>query len=240
MLLRDILKAGDAAHLPANHGARAFSADRHRAEARGNRAVSIRTGLHRGKAGDPFFAAFLVSTLCGTRPGRSRGGKCAALSACSHQNNAELLHIYFGHIAVHLQPLMRHWQKPCVVSFHGADVLVDLDKPHYRSATRKMLGGRAAVLVRSQSLARAVEALGCPATKIRVHRTGIPLKEIAFQVRSRPNDGAWRFLQAGRLIEKKGFRQASRVCRLPEKEPERDIYDRRRRTVARGSAKSRA
>lgn len=127
------------------------------------------------------------------------------------QNDAQLLHIYFGHIAVHLQPLMRHWPKPCVVSFHGADVLVDLDKPRYRSATREMLKIARLVLVRSQSLARAVEELGCPAAKIRVHRTGIPLGEIRFQARSWPNDGGWRFLQAGRLIEKKGFQTSLRA-----------------------------
>src|ERR1044072_2545674 len=35
------------------------------------------------------------------------------------QNETQLLHIYFGHIAVHLQPLVQHWPKPSVVSFHG-------------------------------------------------------------------------------------------------------------------------
>ncbi len=127
------------------------------------------------------------------------------------ENEAQLLHIYFGHIAVHLLPLILHWKQPTVVSFHGADVLVDLDKPHYRAATREMLAAARRVLVRSQSLARAVEALGCPAEKIRLHRTGIPLGEIAFQTRIWPNDGAWRFLQAGRLIEKKGFQTSLRA-----------------------------
>ena len=126
-------------------------------------------------------------------------------------NDAQLLHIYFGHIAVHLQPLMRHWPKPSVVSFHGADVLVDLDKPRYRSATREMLAVARLVLVRSQSLARAVEEIGCPAGKIRVHRTGIPLSEIAFRARTWPDDGVWKFLQAGRLIEKKGFETSLRA-----------------------------
>jgi len=127
------------------------------------------------------------------------------------ENEAQLLHIYFGHIAVHLLPLILHWKQPTVVSFHGADVLVDLDKPHYRAATREMLAAARLVLVRSQSLARAVEALGCPAEKIRVHRTGIPLAEIAFQARVWPNDRAWKFLQAGRLIEKKGFQTSLRA-----------------------------
>ena len=120
-------------------------------------------------------------------------------------HDAQLLHIYFGHIAVHLLPLMRRWPKPVVVSFHGADVMVDLDKPRYRAAARKMLEAARLVLVRSESLARAVAELGCPSTKIRVHRTGIPIGAFPFQERLWPNNKAWRLLQAGRLIEKKGF-----------------------------------
>jgi colanic acid/amylovoran biosynthesis glycosyltransferase len=126
-------------------------------------------------------------------------------------NDARLLHIYFGHIAVHLLPLMRDWPKPTVVSFHGADVLVDLAKPRYRLATREMLAAARLVLVRSQSLARAVAALGCSAEKIRLHRTGIPLAEITFRPRTSPNDGAWKLLQAGRLIEKKGWQTSLRA-----------------------------
>ncbi|MEO8439589.1 MAG: glycosyltransferase [Spartobacteria bacterium] len=132
-------------------------------------------------------------------------GEVARIERILTENGARLLHIYFGHIAVHLLPLIRQWSKPTVVSFHGADVLVDLDKPRYHRATREMLAAARLVLVRSESLARAVAQLGCPGEKIRLHRTGIPLAEIAFQVRTWPDDGAWKFLQAGRLIEKKGF-----------------------------------
>ena len=120
-------------------------------------------------------------------------------------HDAQILHIYFGHIAVHLLPLILHWRHPTVVSFHGADVLVELDKPHYRAATREMLAAARLVLVRSESLARGLHALGCPNEKLRLHRTGIPLHEIPFRPRDRPGDGSWRFLQAGRLIEKKGL-----------------------------------
>ena len=100
------------------------------------------------------------------------------------ENEAQLLHMYFGHIAVHLLPLILHWRPPTVVSFHGADVMVELDKPHYRAATREMLGAARLVLVRSQSLARALVALGCPNEKIRLQRTGIPLDEIPFRERT--------------------------------------------------------
>jgi glycosyltransferase involved in cell wall biosynthesis len=121
------------------------------------------------------------------------------------ESEAQLLHIYFGHIAVHLLPLILHWHKPTLVSFHGADVLVELDRPHYRAATREMLAAARLVLVRSESLARGLVALGCPNEKIRLQRTGIPVAEIAFRARAWPGDGSWRFLQAGRLIEKKGL-----------------------------------
>jgi glycosyltransferase involved in cell wall biosynthesis len=119
---------------------------------------------------------------------------------------AELLHIYFGHIAVHLLPLIRGWRNPTVVSFHGADVLVDLKKPPYRAATKAMLDAVRLVLVRSESLGRALVEVGCAPEKIRIQRTGIPVDDIPFAQRVWPNDGAWRFVQACRLIEKKGLK----------------------------------
>lgn len=122
------------------------------------------------------------------------------------RTRAQLLHIYFGHIAVHLLPLIRTWEKPSVVSFHGADVTVDLEKPAYRFATTQMLEAVKLVLVRSESLGRALVEIGCKPEKIRIQRTGIPLDEISFRIRAWPSDGAWKFVQACRLIEKKGLK----------------------------------
>jgi colanic acid/amylovoran biosynthesis glycosyltransferase len=138
-------------------------------------------------------------------PWQMSHGEVTQIVRVLSENGAQLLHVYFGHIAVHLLPVMRSWPKPTVVSFHGADVLVDLHKPRYRIATGEMLAAARLVLVRSQSLAQAVADLGCRPNKIRIHRTGIPLAEIQFRARAWPNDGSWRFLQAGRLIEKKGL-----------------------------------
>jgi len=121
------------------------------------------------------------------------------------ETRARLLHIYFGHIAVHLLPLIRAWKNPSIVSFHGADVLVDMDKPAYREATLQMLDAVTLVLVRSESLRRAVVDLGCDPEKIEIQRTGIPLEEFPFRDRAAPKNGEWQFVQAGRLIEKKGL-----------------------------------
>jgi colanic acid/amylovoran biosynthesis glycosyltransferase len=120
--------------------------------------------------------------------------------------NSRLLHIYFGQIAVHLLPLIRAWKKPSIVSFHGADVTVDMNKPAYREATRQMLDAVKLVLVRSKSLRRAVIHLGCDERKIEIQRTGIPLDEFPFRERNFVAAATeWRLVQAGRLIEKKGL-----------------------------------
>ena len=121
------------------------------------------------------------------------------------ETRARLFHIYFGQIAVHLLPLIRTWDNPSIVSFHGADVMVDMNKAAYRSATLRMLDAVKLVLVRSESLRRALIDLGCDPEKIELQRTGIPLEEFSFRERIFPNNGDWRFVQAGRLIEKKGL-----------------------------------
>ena len=140
------------------------------------------------------------------KPWQLSPGELRALTNVLEKRNAQLLHIYFGQIAVHLLPLIRTWEKPSIASFHGADVIVDMNKPAYREATRQMLAAVKFVLVRSESLRRAVVDLGCDERKIEVQHTGIPLDE--FPVRERNFVAAateWRFVQAGRLIEKKGL-----------------------------------
>jgi colanic acid/amylovoran biosynthesis glycosyltransferase len=133
------------------------------------------------------------------------------LVALLASHRAALLHIYFGHIAVHLLPLIVRWENPTVVSFHGADVMVDLEKPAYRSATMRMLSEVRLVLVRSESLREALVRLGCAADKIRIQRTGIPLQDFEFRPRTWSADGSWRCVQAGRLIAKKGLRTTLRA-----------------------------
>src|SRR5207248_4401388 len=86
-----------------------------------------------------------------------------------------------------------------------ADVMVDMNKAAYRTATLKMLDAVKLVLVRSESLRRALIDLGCEPEKIEIQRTGIPFEEFSFRERAAPKNGEWRFVQAGRLIEKKGL-----------------------------------
>jgi colanic acid/amylovoran biosynthesis glycosyltransferase len=151
-----------------------------------------------------FLRRFWSRQIC-NKPWQLSRGEVEAITGILKRENAQLLHIFFGHIAVHLLPLIRTWPKPRVVSFHGADVLVDMDKPAYRKATREMLSLVTRVFVRAQSLKHAVIELGCDENKIDIVRTGIPLQEFPFREREIPADGKWRFLQASRLVQKKGI-----------------------------------
>ena len=124
---------------------------------------------------------------------------------------ADLLHVYFGHIGVHLLPLIENCPVPVVLSFHGADVSVDMGTAAHREAMQQVLSKVTLVLARSQSLVAGLVELGCPQEKIRVHRTGIPMGELPFRERRAPADGEWRLVQACRLIPKKGIRTTLRA-----------------------------
>jgi colanic acid/amylovoran biosynthesis glycosyltransferase len=158
-------------------------------------------------------------------PWRISQGELAALTRLLNIEDAQLLHIYFGHIAVHLLPLIRSWPRPSIVSFHGADVMVDMNKPAYRQATTEMLSGVRRVLVRSESLRRAVMRLGCDERKIEILRTGIPLDQFPFRERAVPRNGEWRLVQACRLIEKKGLPVTLRAFAIFKKQYPRAILE---------------
>ncbi len=133
-------------------------------------------------------------------------GETKRLLAAVTERRCELLHIFFGNVGVRLLPLLRHPARcfPVIVSFHGADVLVGLERRSHRDAAREVCERAHLVLARSRSLMGALVQLGCPPEKIRLNRTGIPLAEFPYAQRANPA-GEFRVLQAGRLIEKKGL-----------------------------------
>jgi colanic acid/amylovoran biosynthesis glycosyltransferase len=118
----------------------------------------------------------------------------------------DLLHIYFGHIAAYLRPMFPYCLLPVVVSFHGADAAVNLEKRAHAEVQREVFAKATLLLARSQSLLEQLATLGAPRDKLRLQRTGIPLDEFHFSARNAPEDGAWHCIQACRLIAKKGLR----------------------------------
>ena len=153
---------------------------------------------------------FVQKQLLG-RPITIYRSEARRILAALEKSGAQLLHVYFGHIGVHLLPLLEICPLPVIVSFHGADAQIDLHKPAHLARTRRMIERATLLLVRSESLAARLVALGAPREKIRLHRTGIPLDEIPFTQRAAPADGAWRCVQACRLIAKKGLATSLRA-----------------------------
>ncbi len=121
---------------------------------------------------------------------------------------ADLMHVYFGHTGVHLLPFIKEWKQPTVVSFHGMDIQPRPHQPGYDEMMRELLQTVPLVLARSESLFDALEKWGCPREKMRLNRTGIPLDAFPFSERRAPENGEWQFVQACRLIAKKGLKTA--------------------------------
>jgi colanic acid/amylovoran biosynthesis glycosyltransferase len=145
-------------------------------------------------------------------------GEYQVLASLLERRGASLMHIYFGHTGVHLLPFIEQWDKPCVVSFHGADVALKEELPDYRLKLRRLFDKVPLVLARSQSLAERLIQFGCPPEKLRINRTGIPLDQFRFIERQAPHDGRWRVMQACRLIEKKGVATSLRAFAIFKKD----------------------
>jgi colanic acid/amylovoran biosynthesis glycosyltransferase len=132
-------------------------------------------------------------------------GEFQVLDGILSRRGAQLMHIYFGHTGVHLLPFIKAWDKPCVVSFHGADISMREHQPGYESQMREMLRTVPLVLARSQSLRDRLLQLGCPPDRLALNRTGVPLEQFPYVPRTAPANGGWRIVQACRLIPKKGL-----------------------------------
>jgi len=145
-------------------------------------------------------------------------GEYQTLDSLLERNGADLMHIYFGHTGVHLLPFIEQWNKPCVVSFHGADVAHKPEIKDYPGKLRRLFDAVPLVFARSQSLVDRLIQLGCPPEKLRINRTGIPLNEFPFADRPPPSDGKWKVVQACRLIPKKGVATSLRAFAVFKKD----------------------
>jgi colanic acid/amylovoran biosynthesis glycosyltransferase len=138
-------------------------------------------------------------------PPQAYPDEVGSLKALLSANRCQLLHIYFGNNGLFWLPFLRSCPTPSLVSFHGADVQVNLSSRAAKRLFQELFATCVLVLARSESLASDLVNLGCPAQKLRIQRTGIPLDTFRYFTRNRPTDGRWRLLQACRLIEKKGL-----------------------------------
>jgi colanic acid/amylovoran biosynthesis glycosyltransferase len=130
--------------------------------------------------------------------------ECSAFWKSVRANKISLLHIYFGNNGVFWLPLFRKRAIPIIVSFHGADVAVGFNMPSGQRRLKQVFDAADLLLARSHSIRQSMIAAGCSPDKIRIQRTGIPCSDFEYRPRSFAEDGRFQFLQACRLIEKKG------------------------------------
>jgi colanic acid/amylovoran biosynthesis glycosyltransferase len=163
--------------------------------------------------------AFAVApkVVLGTLDPRGYGYAARSLSAMYRVSGLiggrgayDVAHAHFGPVADKIRFVPLLWRVPLIASFHGYDVSA---WPGEKGANVYERLFRAATLVTANShyTRQRVEALGCPAGKIRVLRMGLDLAEFAFRERSVPEDGGVRILSVGRLVEKKGFEYSIRA-----------------------------
>jgi glycosyltransferase involved in cell wall biosynthesis len=145
-------------------------------------------------------------------------GEVVRMRDALRRRGAEVLHVFFGNVAVHMLPLLERIDQRVIVSFHGADVTGAIATPDYKQARERVFARAAVVACRSEALADAVEKMGCPRAKLRIVRTVLP--EIAFRERVLPHEGDIRLVQACRLIPKKGLATTLRAfAKLAPKYP---------------------
>lgn len=157
-----------------------------------------------------FIKRFWLKYVMGKPPVYYRG-ELQVLIKMMKRRPADVMHAYFGHTGVHLLPFIQVWDRPTVVSFHGMDIQPRPQQEGYDAQMQELLQTLPLVLARSKSLLAGLERLGCPKEKLRLNRTGIPLESFPFHQRPMPADGSWRFVQACRLIAKKGLATALRA-----------------------------
>lgn len=124
----------------------------------------------------------------------------------ARRHRAQVLHSHFGWIGWASLGGARRAKLKHVVTFYGQDVssLPKLD-PRWRERYRDLFERVDGVLCEGPHMARCVVGLGCPEHKVRVHRLGVAVDEIAFRPRVWRPDGPLRVLLAASFREKKGI-----------------------------------
>ncbi len=160
--------------------------------------------------------------------GRNRQDYNRSITSLAHQLDGlgtDLFHIYFGHEATRLAPVLNLWDKPAVVSFHGADLGNYVRRAQDIVWLPTVFGKCRLVLARCEYFRKHLIELGCPPEKIRLNRTHVLVDFFEAIERPAPSEGRWNLLQACRFIPKKGLLVTIRAfARFVEKFPNAALY----------------
>ena len=119
-----------------------------------------------------------------------------------------LLHIYQGDVALRSTDLLKLYNGPKVVSFHGADL-----SDHLSDDYMKLWRCSDFFLCRCEAFKDKLIKMGCPAEKIRLNYTGVPLPQ-RFKASGHSDRKIFKILQVCRLVDKKGLDLSIKALRL--------------------------
>ncbi|MEZ4940498.1 MAG: glycosyltransferase family 4 protein [Saprospiraceae bacterium] len=116
----------------------------------------------------------------------------------------DVLHAHFGPTGCLYLPLAQKLKRPLVVTFYGFDYEKLLNhRPVFRRKYRQLFVGASRVVAASPTGCQALEALGCPAEKLRVVRPSPDLAMFPFFLKKK-NPGQLNLVQVATFTAKKG------------------------------------
>jgi colanic acid/amylovoran biosynthesis glycosyltransferase len=120
--------------------------------------------------------------------------------------NARILHSHFANFGWINVPAAKRAGLKHVVNFYGYDVnMLPTQFPVWRKRYDELFREADLMLCEGPHMAKCIIALGCPETKIRVHRIGIGVDKIAYKPRVWHSPEPLRVLIAASFQEKKGI-----------------------------------
>jgi len=140
------------------------------------------------------------------------------LAEVARDEDLRLLHVFYGTMAISYLPALRHLRIPVTVSFHGQDVGLCTSRPELARELPALFDRADCIMVRSDQMGERLEAAGCPRSKLWINRAGVPLEQFPYVQRARERDEPVTFLQACRLVPKKGLEVTIRAFGLARRE----------------------
>jgi glycosyltransferase involved in cell wall biosynthesis len=135
-----------------------------------------------------------------------------ALLAAAHLERSyrpDVIHAHFGWSGLRMLLMRQYLRIPLVVTFGGRDLAVQLPRPEFAPLYRVLFQACEQLVCVSDDLRQGLLDQGVEAERVEVIRRGTDLARFAFVDRTtRPDSGPLRALMVGRLIEKKGHRDA--------------------------------
>ena len=132
--------------------------------------------------------------------------KDQSLTAMLKRTGAALAHSHFGNHAWMNLPIVKAAGVRHVATYYGMDASrLPTIEPVWLDRYRELYAQVDCVLCEGPHMGRTIEALGCPAQKVRIHHLGVKVDQIKYQPRQWKHGDPLKILVAGSFREKKGI-----------------------------------